>query len=98
MDEQVMRDRAKEHADAVARGDVDVVVADFTDALQPHFPQIAEALPQPVTSAEVLSVEVVNGEGVAMIRYSGEAEAVVVRSRWQEEGGRPVIVHAEPVG
>jgi hypothetical protein len=96
MDEQSMRDRAKEHADAVARGDIDAVVADFTEALQPHFPQIAEALPQPVTSAEVLSVEVVDGEGVAMIRYSGEAEAVVVRSRWQEQGGRPVIVHAEP--
>ena len=96
MDEQVMRDRAKEHADAVARGDIDAVVADFTEALQPQFPEIAKALPQPVTAAEVLSVEVGETESVALIRYSGDAEAVVVRSRWQEQGGRPVIVQAEP--
>jgi len=96
MDEQVMRDRAKEHADAVARGDVDAVVADFTEALQPQFPEIAKVLPQPVTAAEVLSVEVGDTESVALIRYSGDAEAVVVRSRWQEQDGRPVIVHVEP--
>jgi hypothetical protein len=96
MDEQLMRERAKEHADAVARGDIDTVVADFTEALQPQFPQIAQALPQPVTAAEVLSVDVGDTESVALIRYSGDAEAVVVRSRWQVEGGRPVIVHAEP--
>ena len=58
MDEQVMRDRAKKHADAVARNGIDAVVADFTEALQPQFPEIAKALPQPVTAAEVLSVEV----------------------------------------
>jgi len=96
MDEQVMRARAEEDADAVARGDVDAVVADFTEALQPQFPQIAQALPQPVTAAEVLSVEVGETESVALIRYSGAADEVVVRSRWQEQDGRPVIVHAEP--
>jgi hypothetical protein len=53
-------------------------------------------LPQPVTAAEVLSVEVGDTESVALIRYSGDAAEVVVRSRWQEQGGRPVIVHAEP--
>jgi hypothetical protein len=96
MDVQVMRDRAKEHADAVARGDVDAVVADFTEALQPQFPQLAQALPQPVTAAEVLSVEVGDTESVALIRYTGDAAEVVVRARWQEQRGRPVIVHAEP--
>ena len=96
MDEQAMRDHAKAHADAVERGDIDAVVADFTETLQPQFPQIAKALPQPVTAAEVLSVEVGETESVALIRYSGETEEVVVRSRWQEQGGRPVIVHAEP--
>jgi hypothetical protein len=33
---------------------------------------------------------------VALIRYSGDGEEVTIRSRWQVQGGRPVIVAAEP--
>ena len=96
MDDQQTRDRIQQHADAVVRGDMDAVVADFTEGLQPHVPEIAKALPQPVTSADVLSVDVGDSESIAMIRYSGDTSGVTIRSRWQEEGGRAVIVHAEP--
>jgi hypothetical protein len=96
MDDQQTRDQIKQHADAVVRGDMAAVVADFTEGLQPHVPEIAKALPQPVISADVLSVDVGDAESVAMIRYSGEASEVTIRSRWQDEGGRAVIVHAEP--
>lgn len=96
MDNQRTRDHIKQHADAVVRGDMDAVVADFTGTLQPHVPQIAQALPQPVTGAEVLSVDVGETETVAMICYSGNTGDVRIRSRWQDEGGRPVIVQAEP--
>jgi hypothetical protein len=61
-------------------------------------PEIAKALPQPVTSADVLSVDAGDSESVAMIRYSGDAGEVTIRSRRQDEGGRHVIVHAEPAG
>lgn len=96
MDDQQTRERIQQHADAVVRGDMDAVVADFTEGLQPHVPEIAKALPQPVTSADVLSVDVGDSESIAMIRYSGDTSGVTIRSRWQEEGGRAVIVHAEP--
>jgi hypothetical protein len=96
MDEQETRDHIKEHADAVVRGDMDAVVADFSQALRPQVPQIAQALPQPVTGADILSVEVGATESVSMINYSGETSDVTIRARWQDEGGRPVIVHAEP--
>lgn len=96
MDDQQTRDRIQQHADAVVRGDMDAVIADFTEGLQPHVPEIAKALPQPVTSADVLSVDVGDSESIAMIRYSGDTSGVTIRSRWQEEGGRAVIVHAEP--
>jgi hypothetical protein len=93
------RDHIRQHADAVVRGDMDAVTADFSEDLRPPAPQIAQALPQPVTAAEVLSVEVGDPESVGMIRYSGDAGDVTIRSRWQEDqGGRPVIVHAEPAG
>jgi hypothetical protein len=64
--------------------------------MRPHVPEIAKALPQPVTAAEVLNVEVAETESVATIRYSGDDSEVTIRSRWQHEGDRPVIVHAEP--
>jgi hypothetical protein len=96
MDDQQTRDHITQHADAVVRGDMDAVVADFTEGMRPHVPQIAQGLPQPVTAADVLSVDVGDTESVAMIRYSGDSGDVTIRSRWQDEGGRPVIVHAEP--
>lgn len=97
MDDQETRNRIQEHADAVVRGDMDTVVADFAENLRPQVPQIAQSLPQPVTSAEVVSVEVGDTESVAMIRYSGDTGDVTIRSHWQDEGGRLVIVKGEPV-
>jgi hypothetical protein len=44
----------------------------------------------------VLSIDVGDAESVALIRYSGDTGEVTVRSRWQEQEGRPVIVAAEP--
>jgi hypothetical protein len=98
MDETKTREHVQGHAEAVERGDMDAVVADFSEELQPQVPEIAKALPQPVTSAEVLSLEVGDDESVALIRYSGDSGEVRIRSRWQDQGGRPVIVGAEPVG
>ena len=46
MDDAKTRNQIQQHADAVVRGDTDAVVADFSEALR-----------QPVTSAEVLSVQ-----------------------------------------
>jgi hypothetical protein len=98
MDEQKTRSHVQEHADAVVRGDMDAVIADFAAELRPQVPQIAQSLPQPVTAAEVLSVEVGDPESVAEIRYTGESGNVTIRSRWREVDGRPSIVAGEPLG
>jgi hypothetical protein len=98
MDEAKACSHIEDHADAVVRGDMDAVVADFKPELRPQVPHIAQVLPRPVTSADVMSVEIGDDESVAMIRYSGETEEVTVRSLWREIDGRPLIIHAEPVG
>ena len=98
MDDATTRGHIQSHADAVVRGDMDAVVADFSEALRPQVPQLAQALPQPTTSAEVQSIDTGEDETVATIQYSGADSAVTIRSHWRDEGGRPVIVHAEPVG
>ena len=95
MDARQMRDHIERHADAVVRGDTDAVAADFAEGLRPHVSEIAQVLPRPVTGAEVLSLDVGETESVAVTRYSGDTGDVMIRSRWQDEDGRPVIVHAE---
>jgi hypothetical protein len=97
MDNATTRDHIQKHADAIVRGDMDTVGADFSDELRPSLPQLAQALPQPVTSAEVLSVDIGDPTSVAMIRYSGDDSSVTIRSQWQDVGGEhPVIIQAEP--
>jgi hypothetical protein len=59
------------------------------------FRTITEPEP-PVTKAEVLSVDIGDPMSQATIRYTGSSGAVTIRSNWQDEGGRPVIVRAEP--
>ena len=51
MDENRTKEQIHSHAEAVERGDFDAVIADFTEELQAQAPQIAQTLPQPVTSA-----------------------------------------------
>jgi hypothetical protein len=96
MNDSNAREHIQAHADAVVRGDFDAVVADFTEELRPQVPQIAQLLPQPVESAEVVGVEVGDEAAVALIRYSGAGKDVTIRTRWQERDGRPLIVHGEP--
>ena len=98
MDEAKARNQIQEHADAVVRGDMDTVIGDFTEELRPQVPQLAQVLPQPVSSAEVLSVEPGEEECVAQIRYVGDSGEVTIRTRWCEVDGTPKIVHGEPVG
>jgi hypothetical protein len=43
MDEQQTRAVIQEHADAVVRGDMDTVVADFTERLRPDVPHAEQA-------------------------------------------------------
>lgn len=92
-----IRNKIQQHVDAVVRGDMDAAAADFSEDLRPHLPQIAGALPQPVVSAEVLSIEVGEEEAAAMIRWTGDTDVVTIRSRWKDLGGGPLLVHAEPV-
>ena len=97
MDDSKTRQVIQAHADAVVSGEFDHVIADFTEELRPQVPEIAKALPQPVESAEVMSVEVGDEETVAHIRYSGSGQEATIRSHWRDEDGTPRIVAGQPV-
>jgi hypothetical protein len=97
MDAAKTRNDVNAHADAIARGDLDAAAADLSEELRPHADEMAQVLPLPVASAEVLSVEVGPDEAVSLIRYTGTDAEVTIRGRWQDRGDRPVMVGAEPV-
>ncbi|HEY3726667.1 MAG TPA: hypothetical protein VGL51_05810 [Solirubrobacteraceae bacterium] len=97
MDETRTRSQIHDHADAVVRGDMDAVIADFSAELRPQVPQLAQALPMPVTSAEVKKIELGDEESVAEIQYTGDSGQVTIRTRWREIDGRPSIVAGEPL-
>jgi hypothetical protein len=97
MDEAKTRAHVQDHADAVARGDMQAVTDDFIEELRPQVPEIAKLLPLPVTSAEVLSVEIGDDESVARIRYAGDSGQVTIQTQWREVDGRPSIFAGEPV-
>ena len=97
MDEARTKDQIQRHAEAVERGDFDTVIADLSEELQPQAPQIAQTLPQPVTSATVVSVEIGDDEAVARIHYAGDTKEVTIQSHWRDVDGQPKIVHAAPV-
>lgn len=97
MDEQTIRPYAEAHAKAVVDNDIAHLLSDFPETMHPQLGAIAGALPQPVTAAEVASVEVeVEGDSaVVHIRYEGPDRSVTVRSVWS--GERPQIQHVAPV-
>lgn len=97
MQEAEMRKYAEAHGQAVAKGDQAHLMGDIVpDALASLGP-VAAALPQPVTGAEVQSVEVAGDKAVVRITYTGESKSVTVESQWEPRDGRPKIVAASVV-
>jgi hypothetical protein len=45
----------------------------------------------------VLDVDAAADHAVVHIRYAGDDKIVTIRSRWEDRGGRPMIVEARPV-
>src|SRR3954465_13658 len=96
MNDSKARECIQAHADAVVSGDFDHVVADFTEDLKPQVPEIAKLLPQPVESAQGVSVDLGDDESVAVIQYAGAGKDVRIRSTWRDEDGVARIVAGEP--
>ncbi|WCB95404.1 hypothetical protein DSM104299_04147 [Baekduia alba] len=96
MDETRTRDHIQQHADAVLRGDMEAVLADFSQELRPRFPELAKGLPQPVTAARVLTLDVGDQKSVAVIGDGGTTAKSRSGPTGATSADSPVIVHAEP--
>ena len=94
MDEVPARKHAEAHAKAVVEGDMDTATNDFVPDMRDKVQDIAGKLPQPVEDADVESLDFEDDHAIARIRYSNERESIAIRTRWEEHGGRPMIVEA----
>jgi hypothetical protein len=92
MDEGVVREHAQAHAQAVMDGDNNRAGSDLAQSAMAGVGPVMKAMPNPITSVDIASVQA-EGEAVQVtIRYRGAEDAeTVVHSRWVDEGGRPKI-------
>jgi hypothetical protein len=86
---------AEVHAKAIAAGDFETALQDFTAELAAKVPSMVPLLPEGLNAAEVLSIEPQGDDHVIRIRYDGSTTSATVESLWREEGGRPKIVDAK---
>ncbi len=94
MDEQTVRDAAEVVCQAIVAGDVDRVIEQLSRELRQNIGEVVSLLPLPATSASVHSVEHGASAFVVVLRIVGEAEEVMIQTRWKERDGRPTIVEA----
>lgn len=97
VNDETLRPVVEAHAAAVVDPiDVAHVGGDLTEDLRPQLASVAPLLPQPVTSANVESLEFDGDAGTAVIRYVGADRELAVRSVWKDVGAEaPKIVAIE---
>ena len=98
MDEQRMRAAAEAHAQAVLDGDMDHVTEDIHPDHREAVFAAAAAMPNPVTSAEVVDVRVDGEQGIADLHYGDEDSSMLLRSVWVEVDGRLQAISVSVVG
>ena len=97
MDENGIRERAEAHAKATVAGDLRTAGEDLTKSGMAGAGAVMKAMPKPLESYEVRSVDLQGDQATAVIAYSGAGDTLEVRSTWEQVEGRPKIVALEPI-
>jgi hypothetical protein len=94
MDEQAVRQRAQAMCEAVAAGNVDRLIEDFSPELRRNLGEVISLFPLPSKEAEIESVTQGGSSYVVVLRLTGESEEVQVQTRWKDRDGKPTVVEA----
>ena len=92
MDEEDVRERSQALCDALVAGDVDRATADFSAELRHNLGEVIALLPLPSSEASIVSVDHSGAGYNVVIRLVGDAEEVMIETRWKERDDRPTIV------
>jgi hypothetical protein len=94
LDEQMVRDHAQAHLDALVSGDVDRAIQDLSSELQRNLGEIMAMLPLPLTAADIESVHMGGSSYTAVLHLVGETTESRLETRWKDRDGRPTIIEA----
>ncbi len=92
MDEQAVREHALTLCDALVAGDIGVATQDFSEELRRNLGEVVALLPLPATEATVDSVAHSLSSFTVLIRIVGDAQEVMLQTRWKDRGGHPTLV------
>jgi hypothetical protein len=94
MDEQEVRQHAQAICEAVAGGNVDRLIEDFSPELRRNLGEVISLFPLPSKEAAIESVAQGGSSYVVVLRLTGESEEVQVQTRWKDRDGKPTVVEA----
>jgi len=94
MDELAVRERAEALCAALVTGDVGLATEDFSEELRRNLGEVLALLPLPSSAATVESIELSGSGYNVVIRLVGEAEEVMVQTRWKDRDGHPTVIEA----
>jgi hypothetical protein len=94
VDEQDVRDQAQAFCDALASGDVDRAIEDFSPELRRTIGEVLALLPLPASEITIDSIERGGAGFGVVLRLVGESDEVQIQTRWKDRDGRPTLVEA----
>jgi hypothetical protein len=92
MEEQAVRQHARDYCAALVAGDVDRAAQELSNELRSNLGQVVTMLPMPLTEATVESLERTPTGYRTVLRLVGESSETHIETRWKERDGRPAIV------
>lgn len=92
MTEDDVRRQAGLVCDALVAGDIDAVIATFSDELKRNIGEVLALLPMPTSEATIESLERGGSSHVVVINLVGETDEVQLETRWKDRDGEPRIV------
>jgi hypothetical protein len=92
MNEDDVRAKSDEVGAALVAGDVERVIAAFSDELKRNLGEVVALLPLPAREANVQSVDRGGSGFVVVTRVIGETDEVELQLRWKDRNGEPRIV------
>jgi hypothetical protein len=92
VDEALVREHAEAHARAMVDGDLKRAGSDLSPEARREAGAVMSKMPDALRSAQIQEIATEGDSKVTRILYAGAGSQLVVRARWEEREGRPMIV------
>jgi hypothetical protein len=92
MTEDDVRREAGVVCGALVAGDIDAVIATFSEELKRNVGEVLALLPMPTSEATIESLERGGSSHVVVLNLVGETDEVQLETRWKDRDGDPRIV------